>query len=240
MHLPQIQERYTLKSFTRNLPNPNMQAQLRLEALFKKEMAEHKHDISSHNKEMQSLKDSVCSVIEKLTSLCERNAHELKEFKDQALYSHNLLKEKVKVSEGTIATQKQTIEDLHAQILNISAAYATKQDLENVKKESDQKFNYATISQLNSFQDCQRELTILIQEVKNDLLKLEIKMEQKLASLGDRGDQHFSLAMIDKDSVLKEVRIYKKDMFVIEKKIENIYTLIERINKRGEVCHKQA
>ena len=37
---------------------------------------------------------------------------------------------------------------------------------------------------------------------------------------------------LDSTGVLKEIQVYKKSMFIIEKKIENIYTLIERLDKR--------
>jgi len=50
---------------------------------------------------------------------------------------------------------------------------------------------------------------------------------------------NFHVTKIDREGVLKEVRVWEKTIFIIEKKIENIYTLIERINKRGELlCHK--
>jgi hypothetical protein len=44
---------------------------------------------------------------------------------------------------------------------------------------------------------------------------------------------------VDSDGVLQELRIYKKEMFIIDKKIENIYTLIERLQNREGLCHSR-
>lgn len=46
-------------------------------------------------------------------------------------------------------------------------------------------------------------------------------------------------ACIDAEGILKELRILKKDALISEKKIENIYTLIERANNRISECLKQ-
>lgn len=43
---------------------------------------------------------------------------------------------------------------------------------------------------------------------------------------------------VDSKGVLREIEVAKREMFIMEKKIENIYTLIERLNKRIDACHK--
>jgi hypothetical protein len=63
-------------------------------------------------------------------------------------------------------------------------------------------------------------------------------MELKLSQMTDKAESNLYVYRLDKEGVLKQIRIYEKSMFIIEKKIENIYTLIERLNKRGELCHK--
>jgi chromosome segregation ATPase len=47
-------------------------------------------------------------------------------------------------------------------------------------------------------------------------------------------------ASIDFLGLMKEITICKKESFITEKKIENLYTLIERINNRIGPCPKQA
>ncbi len=241
MPLRQVQEQFTLKSFTRNQSSlPANVADKRWEALVKKEMIEHQHVISCHNKEMQALRDALSLAMEKFKSISDRNEKDLEEFKAQSTSQIKLLKDGVKANEVLIRDQRKMIEDLHQEILAIYVIYATKSDIENLKSNLTLEMKANTISHMNTFQDFQREGKILIQSLKNDLVKLTLDMEQKLAQLSERGESNFSIATIDKVSVLKEVRVYQKDIFTIEKKIENIYTLIERINKRGHLCHKPA
>lgn len=238
MPLFQTQERYTLKSSTRNHPNSATVADRRFEALVKKEMIEHQHIISSHNKEMQSLRDSLSLAMEKFKSISERNDKELQEFKAHSTNEINALKDRMKADEAIIIDQRKTIEGLNQQIIAMYMVYATKADIDKLTLALDGKFKQVTTSNINSFQDCQRELTNLVQSLKNDLTKLGLEIEQKLAQLAETGESNFSVSKIDRDGVLKELNVCKKDMFYVQKKIENIYTLIERINKRGELCHK--
>jgi hypothetical protein len=55
----------------------------------------------------------------------------------------------------------------------------------------------------------------------SEAIKVKQDLEKKIDSVS-----------IDAEGVLKEIRVYKKESMIIEKKIENIYTLIERLNKR--------
>ncbi len=152
----------------------------------------------------------------------------------------SFLKDRVKADEVLIIDQRKMIEGLNQQILAMYLIYAMKSDVEKLKKEVDGQIKNSIMSNINSFQDCQQEVKNLFHSLKNDLVKLALEIEQKLARLGERGESNFSIARIDKEGVMKELNHYKKDVFVIEKKIENIYMLVERINKRGEVCHKPA
>jgi hypothetical protein len=211
----------------------------RFDALVKQEMIEHQHLISCHNKEMQALRDNLNLAMQKFDSLFEKSVMELKDFKTHAVCTMGLLKEKAMANESTIAEQRRTIEDLHEQLLSFQGAYSSKVDAEKLKKDFALEIKANTISHINAFQEFQREFKDLIHSLENDLLKLRCEMQQKLAELTEKMESNFSISRIDKEGVLKEVRIYEKSMFIIEKKIENIYTLIERINKRGEICHKQ-
>lgn len=198
------------------------------------------HVLSGHHKEMQTLRDALSLAMEKFKSLSEQTHKDLQEFKEQTTQQLATLKDRVKADEALIIDQRKMIEDLHQQILSIYVITAMKSDIEKIKSNFSMEIKANTLSHINSFQEFQREFKILIQSLKNDLVKLSLDMEQKIARLADRGESNFSVAQIDREGVLKELNHYKKDVFVIEKKIENIYTLIDRINKRGEVCHKPA
>jgi hypothetical protein len=239
MQLFLMQERFTLKSSMLNRPNllPNAQEK-RFEALLKKEMMEHQHLISCHQKEMQELRDNLNLALEKFKSLSECNDKELKDFRNETTTQIYFLKDRLKADEVLIAEQRKMIEDLHQQMLGFYIILASKSDLYKAQRELEEKIKSSTMNQIICFQDFQREITILIQSLKNDLVKLDLEIGKNIADLSEKEKSDFSSSKMDKDCVLKEIRIYQKDVFYIEKKIENLYTLIERINKRGELCPK--
>jgi len=224
----------------RNQPNipANNIADKRFEAIVKKEMIEHQHIISSHHKEMQDLRDALSLAMEKFTSISERNDKELQDFKNDATSQINRLKDRAKTDEALILEQRKMIEDLHKQLLEFYMMQASKSDMDKFKRELEAKVDYTTMNHVHSLQNFQVDMQILIQSLKNDQVKLDLEIEKKLSRLSEIGESNFYVSKIDREGVLKEIRTYKKDMFYIEKKIENIYTLIERLNKRVEVCPK--
>lgn len=199
---------------------------------------EHQHLISSHNKEMQSLRDALNLAMQRFDSLFEHSQVEIKDlsiFLNQQILA---LREKVVSNELKIAEQKRTIDSLHLELNEFHESHPSKKSLEKIKSDFDLAIKSNTISHINSFQEFQKELKTLIKSIENDLLKLRLDTSLMNGELDKKIDSNFSISRIDKDGVLKEIRGYDKAIFYIEKKIENIYTLIERINKRGEVCHK--
>lgn len=223
----------------RNQSNPQaLRADKRFEALVKQEMIEHQHIISSHHKEMQALRDSLRMAMQKFDSLFEHQEKELIDFKEWAANEIALAKSRSFINETIIAEQKKTIADLHAQLLSFQEDYSTKKDVENLKKEFGVEFRENTIRHINYFQDFGREFKGLIFSMQNDLSKFKDEIEMKVAQLTAKSEANFNLSRLDKEGVLRQIQISEKAVFIIEKKIENIYTLIERINKRGEICHK--
>jgi len=199
---------------------------------------EHQHVISSHHKEIQALCELVNLAMQRYDSLLE---HTQTEIKDLSLFMNQqilFLREKVFANELRIAEQKQTIEALHLQLNEFHESYASKRSIEKLKGDFDLEIKASTISHLNSFQEFQRELKTLINSLKDDLIKLRSDTALALSELDKKIESKFSISRMDKDGISKEIRVYEKTIFIMEKKIENIYTLIERINKRGEICPK--
>ncbi len=241
MQLLQDRGRCILKSYMRNPINfPGVAQEKRLEALFKKEMIENAHMISSHQKEMQELRDALNLAMQKFESISQACEKEIKEFKEFTINHICLIKERLIANDLIISEQKKTMDSLHRQIQEFDDIYASKRYLDKIKSDFDLAIKSNTISHINSFQEFQRELKILIQTIKNDLIKLTIDTALMGSELEKKIDSNFSISSIDKEGVLKQIRIYEKTVFIIEKKIENIYTLIERINKRDELCHRPA
>ncbi len=62
------------------------------------------------------------------------------------------------------------------------------------------------------------------------------KLNETIKSLKERFEEY----RVDALGILKELQVYKKTVFIMQKKIENLYTLIERLNKKVGECHKPA
>jgi hypothetical protein len=213
----------------RTIQTPAIRADRRFDILVKKEMQEQEHLISSHNKEMQSLRDQIKLVLERCTSLSEKSDKDMTDLK---------VKEKVADQALIIADQKKAIEALHEKLNSFHESQASKDDLDNFKKDISRNVSESTLSHLVAFQNCQREFKELFNGLKEDLLKMSTALRQNILDGTEDAAQKFSQAQLDKEGIERELLRYKKSMFYIEKKIENIYTLIERLNKRGELCHK--
>jgi len=229
-----------LKSFTRfPINNESLKSDKRFDALIKKQTNEHQHLISSYHKEMKDLRDSLRISLEKCESLFNQNIQELKDFKTYSVCMIGILKEKLSSSEKLIQEQKKTIESINDELISFNFIYQSKTDAQKEKKYLEDQIKDSNNNYLKSFQNLQSELKNILNFLKSDLDTFKTCTEKEIVKLSEKQESDFDLSKIDKNSVLKQVRVYEKNMFIIEKKIENIYTLIERINKRGPVCHKQ-
>lgn len=69
-------------------------------------------------------------------------------------------------------------------------------------------------------------------EYKKKISENTQRMSESLEEL----EKNLRISRVDAEGVMQELKIYKKSMYIIEKKIENIYTLIERLQKKAETC----
>jgi hypothetical protein len=218
---------------------PDIKADKRFDALVKQQMQEHEHLISCHNKEMQSLRDSLKIAMDRFDSLLERYEADLKDialnFNEQILF----LKQKVTANEMQISDQKQTILSLYQQLHDLHLYYARKSDVEKLRKDLEIRIDELTKNHLTSFQNHEKEVKESLRELGNDLNKFKTHFVEKVTKIDEDVENKFSQTKLDKEGIQREFIVYKKDVFYIEKKIENIYTLIERINKRDGLCRKQ-
>jgi hypothetical protein len=220
-----------------NIP-AGLKADKRFDALVKRQENEHKHVIDAHHKEMQALRDKLSISMDKFDSLFDHNDNQLKDFKTYVTCTFGIIKVHLEAHEAIIEEQRKTIQDLSRQLNEIHNAYMSKLEVEKFKKDMDFKIDASTTKHINISQEMQREVKVLILDLNNDLAKMRNDMEQGIAKISDFVEGRLAVARLEKDGVLKEVRIYEKTIFIIEKKIENIYTLIERINNRDAPCHK--
>ncbi len=67
-----------------------------------------------------------------------------------------------------------------------------------------------------------------VDKTKNEIINLPSQAQSIKSDLEEKINTH----SVDVKGLLKEIRINRKDIEYIEKKIENIYTLIERLQKK--------
>lgn len=205
----------------------------RVDAFLRQEMAEHQKVISSHHQEMQTLRNSLSLAMDRFSSISFRCESELQDLKQYASNHILLIKDRLMDSEKIISDQKKTIQSLHDQIQDFQAIHVTKNDVDIFQKQSDCRIKESTTSHLKAFQDFQSEMKSLFQLLKDDLDCIRKQMNENLSILDSKFEIKASSSRVDRDRILKEIHEYEHTIFVIQKKIENIYTLIERIHKRG-------
>lgn len=211
----------------------------RVEALIKQQVCEHQHLMNNYQKEMQVLRDSLKLALEKFDSLFQHCEEELKK-KTTALNEQVFdLKNKVKSHEILSSDQSKTTLSLYQQVHDFHLAYVSKKELEILKDYYNNITSNQTKDNLNSLQIVQQQIKNEVNNIKEELEKFKDESNRIFKELNKKVDEHYVLLKMDKEGVLKEVRVFDKTIFIIEKKLENIYTLIDRINKRGKVCPKQ-
>ena len=212
--------------------NSSLQHDKRVEALLKKEMVEHQAIISSHNKEMQALRDSLSLGKERFDSLFEHMNSQLNEKTDRLNQEISELRERIKLSEKTITDQKDTISCLHDELQSVYETHASKDHVKTLSKNLDESVLVSTQCSISSYQQYQTEVKVFLQKQTDELSDFVCQMSKKISDLDEKIDTKFSISSIDKEGISKEMKILDKKVFVIEKKLENIYTLIDRINKK--------
>ena len=81
------------------------------------------------------------------------------------------------------------------------------------------------------FQNWQMEIKALCLSIKEDSMKIFEDLKQNISDNASSNNENFFQGKLDKEGIHKELAKHKDAIFYIEKKIENIYTLIERIKK---------
>lgn len=221
-----------------NLPE-SLKTDLRFQALVKQEMMEHQHIISSHHKEMQTLRDEVKLARERFDSLYEHSQRENKDKTDSLNEWLERMRSQLKVSQVECQECKQTIADLHKEMQQMQSNYTRNIQTEALRKYVDIQFNLYNATYQDRFQNFQQEITKRIGAIIDDILKINEEDARYEVRVDAKIDNKFSLCQMDKEGILKEIRACNKSVFISEKKIEHLYMQIDKL-KKGDSCHKPA
>lgn len=196
--------------------------------------------------EIRNYKKSIADIEEQFSILnikCNTLAIKQKDFFDlinniKSDCKNHLIQEKEELFDKFESHRKYINEnvdkvqhDLNSFLIKFSQ-FVKKDDLENEKSfiQSQLKDMYLIFEKEN------KKINQFIFEIKSGILRLFdeldlslkkdfVKVNEKIEDINKKND----INKVDFDGLLKELREYKKSMFIIEKKIENIYTLIKRI-----------
>ena len=204
-------------------------------------------EIKNHNDSILATNISINDLYKKIEILSQISAENIagqerkikkleKEFKDLSDKYDNL-DYVCKASLNDFETTLNHFEEVHDSIIDsISSEKVDKLSFADFKQENmilldeinqkiriQKEYIHSAIHKLmcdsaSSFDDFKKKLF----EKPDNSLEVKKELEKKIES-----------AIVDAEGILREIKISRKDIFIIEKKIENLYTLIERL-KRGE------
>lgn len=211
------------------------------ELVVQQEIKNHNDSILATNISINELNSSIQSILSKLAEITARSDSRFSQFeRDFSALRHSCLK--------SLDKQEMAIEVINNKTATFTSYF--ERSLEALESEVVEKTTFVEEidkiqQELNSFQtqlNDQKDIVFAgfhrlkvesektFEAFKEDLLNrpnelwdVKKELEQKIESFA-----------VDGRGVLKELETYKKEVFIIEKKIENIYTLISRLTKKVE------
>ena len=163
--------------------------------------------------EQSGLKEKIqlsLTAIHKADSKCNDSIHSIKVVSD----AHNMVKDKVYEISSDVSVLAETVVIQSKSIFNLS------QHVEQIKT--------------GFFNEIER-LKNVFTDRHADFLKENSIKPKEVEILGDRLDYQIDIVKCNQTGTHDELEIVKKDVKYMKKQIENIYTLLDRINdKLGE------
>lgn len=186
----------------------------------------------------------------KIIQLLKEEIHQHKNATDQ-LFNKILDRFLQEKTESEIRVQSfcndvsKKISELKQDVLDLSLSqdnFLSMSDYEHRRKEIQNCFDDQVNSIQANLESSKSYNEKIFQESKGKREEIETKhvhLHSHVIEETSNLEKKIQTFKVDSEGVLKELRIYKKGMFIIDKKIENIYTLIERLQKREDLCHSR-
>lgn len=202
--------------------------------------------------EIKNYQDSLNFILQSLRDLKDeiRNVHDVSlakhaslhslhcdmtiEFKalKEACLSLSLRFEKSLTDQRLVNERNQTqILDLSADVVQKINSFSSLQDkivniwiaINTVRDKSESNFRVLN----DNADDLFRRFTNALSRTKTDILNAPTEASLVKTQLEEKIFSH----TVDVSGIMKELNIYKKENYITQKKLENIYTLIERLQK---------
>jgi hypothetical protein len=226
-----------------------------LNSLLKEQMVDRfeeivKHEIHNHNQAIRKTADAIALMEETLQSVKD-DYIKLKNRNDEIYHEVTRRFDSEKESLEKLFQEHKIGVFSNLELMN-NQALALAYKLENYvpvkefaaeKVSQDKKIDFQAQLIQKHFESCHKQLEVTLEEIERKLEENYKNIGQQLQSFSAKLsnlESRLEIFKVDASGVLKELQVYKKAMYIIEKKIENIYTLIERLQQREGSCHSKA
>ncbi len=206
----------------------------RFEAVVSDEIRQHHKNIQENNNEILSLK----SDVQFLKKINENNEKTQENLKNQCF--SEFIKEKKEILSEFDNHRKYVNENVNNtnlalnEIVNKSETWITRSEFEKYISE----INEQILGAHRAICLEKRMIVECIDNIKKELIESINFLEEVFSGKFERlniensaRDNQININKVDYAGILKELKVYKKSMFIIEKKIEHIYEQIKRLKE---------
>ena len=210
------------------------------ELVVQQEIVEHNKAIASYRKDVNDLKDDMLKNRDKISDVLTY-AENVRVSRDISLDVYKKVVEeniqKVTKDLSSFKTEfKYLLSDYKESIENKLCNFVDKKDLADLKKmlydridELSKTVNTHISLYLCEKREFKASLDVIYHKIDTIINNIVPKQKKEIENLYKKDLESIR---VDKECLLKEIAILKKNAFIQEKKIENLYTLIERMKKK--------
>lgn len=209
------------------------------ELIVKQEITNHNASILATNKAINEMREQVTSLTQEFSRHTARNDAWFKQTQEEFLRLERSLEKKIQKNSIDIeGLKKKTdssndfiwaeIDSLEAKLLDLDEFQeykdSMKMELAEVHNHVKSQNEYIKAALYKIRTDLEKTTNAFIKEIRerpDHLWDVKQELEKKIEA-----------TVIDSMGVLKELQVHKKDAFIMEKKLENIYSLIEKLKTK--------
>ena len=204
-----------------------------------------REEIRLYNISIKKTDESISKIVDKIDYLerkIDLNFLENKNICDDA--KRSFVKERENLEKGLkkdreiISSSSKNLNEKIKEFECVLSDFCSKSDLDKIERSIFKHCNetyYDMLQSVDAFKQylhennssLQKKLIDMVEKLEGSNKELERKLELYRSSSSSQ--------KVESDSVLRELQVYKRSMFIIDKKIENLYTLIERLSARNSL-----
>ena len=207
----------------------------RFEDVVREEIRLYNISIERTDKAISKIVDKIDYLEKKIDANFNENKNTCYSVKRSFVKERECLESDFKKERQFILSMKKTIDEKVINFDSIIENFCSKEYVDSLERSVFHYFNesyYDILQSVDAFKQylhennssLQKKLIDRVENLESSNKELERKLELYKSSS--------SCQKVESDSVLRELQVYKKTMFILEKKIENLYTLIERLTAR--------